>query len=287
MNIFTLKMALENVTGNLLAYKELEPGSLQDGDKITTERRTSHKLRDRSFYTGDGELYTVQEKECLWAITREPQNLVLQNIDEAYKQLTGQGNYFPEAEAGRVSLNHEDTIVVDLKGLELVKNNDQYGHFVVNPNAVKKLNSEQKKAAQRIYGPDEDNFGLNMEMFAEAGKTPYVFILLPDYVQDTLRRNDEEFLMRASWLVSFNYNSNFNALGCGVNGHLALRGVRRVIAAGDIPENEVPRVPQETESVGNLPLEDILACLGDDVASSVRPAIEARITEVYRKAYKQ
>lgn len=110
------QMALEDVTGNLLAYKELEPGTFQHVDQLMTERRTNHGLRDQGFYTADGELYTVQKEGNLWAITREPQNLVLQNIDEAYRQLTGQCDYFPEAEAGRASLEHEDTVVVDLKG---------------------------------------------------------------------------------------------------------------------------------------------------------------------------
>ena len=90
-------MTLENITGDLLAYKELEPGTFQHSDQLTTERRTNKALRDEWFHTADGELYTVREGESLWAITREPQNLVLRNIDEAHRQLTGQGNYFPDA----------------------------------------------------------------------------------------------------------------------------------------------------------------------------------------------
>jgi len=280
-------MALENVTGSLLAYKELEPGTFQHVDQLTTERRTNSGLRNQWFYTADGELYTVQTRKHLWVITREPQNLVLENIDEAYRQLTGQGNYFPDANAAQASLDHEDSVVVNLKGLKLVTDNDQYGRFVVNPKAVKKLNSEQRKAAQRIYGPDEENFGLNMEMFAGAGITPHVFVLMPDYVQGTLRSNDKKFVGRASWLYYFNYYSNFYADDRYVDFHLALRGVRRVIAEGDAPENEVPHASTGNRKCWKLPLEDILACLGDDVAPSVRPAIEARITEVYRKAYKQ
>ena len=287
MFILALKMTLENVTGNLLAYKGLEPGTFQHVDQLTTERRTNHGLRNQCFYTADGELYTVQKRKHLWVITREPQNLVLENIDGAYRQLTVQGDYFPDTEAAQTSLEHKDSVVVNLKGLKLVKDNDQYGHFVVDPKAVKKLNSEQRKAAQRIYGPDEENFGLNMEMFAEAGKTPYVLVLMPDYVQGTLRSNDKKFVGRASWLNGFGSNSHFNALDRDVDNRDALRGVRRVIAEGDAPENEVPHAPQETGIVGQLPLEDTLACLGEDVAPSVRPAIEGRIKEVYRKAYKQ
>ena len=220
-------MALEKITGSLLAYKELEPGTFLHGDQLTTERRTNIELRDELFYTADGEMYTVDRNKPLWVITREPQNLVLQNIDEAYRQLTKKGNYFPDTKSAQDSVAHPDSVVVDLKGLELVKEDNQYGHFVVDPKNVQNLNFEQRKAAQRIYGPDEDNFGLNMEMFAEAGKTPIVFVLKPDYVQGTLRSNDKQFLGRASWLDYFRSNSDFDADGLGINNSGRLRGVRR------------------------------------------------------------
>ena len=235
-------MTLENVTGNLLAYKGLEPGTFQHVDQLTTERRTNHGLRNQWFYTADGELYTVQKRKHLWVITREPQNLVLENIDGAYRQLTVQGDYFPDTEAAQTSLEHKDSVVVNLKGLKLVKDNDQYGHFVVDPKAVKKLNSEQRKAAQRIYGPDEENFGLNMEMFAEEGKTPFVYVLMPDYVQSILRSNDTQFVGGASWVFKFDAGPGVNACDRLVNTHGALRGVRRVIAKGDAPENEVSQL---------------------------------------------
>ncbi|MDP3734650.1 MAG: hypothetical protein Q8R37_05465 [Nanoarchaeota archaeon] len=250
-------MALENVAGNLLAYKELEPGTFQHVDQLTTERRTNHELRSRCFYTADGELYTVQGKKQLWAITRESQNLVLQDIDQAYRQLTGQGNYFPDTEAAQSSLKHADTVVIDLKGLKLVKNNDRYGHVVVNPKDVKRLNSQQKMAAQRIYGPDEENFGLNMEMFADAGKTPSIFVLMPGYVQGALREKDTTFLARASWLYDFYYYSTFFAIDRYVYYRNALRGVRLGSAEASqhgshersdlsgAAKNKVPSVPQE------------------------------------------
>ena len=275
-------MALENVTGNLLAYKELELGTFQHVDQLTTERRTNHGLRNQWFYTADGELYTVQKRKHLWVITREPQNLVLKNIDEAYSQLTGQGNYFPDADAAQSSLEHEDSVVVNLKGLKLMKDYDQYGHFVVNPKAVGKLNSEQRKAAQRIYGPDEENFGQNMEIFAEAGKTPYVFVLMPDYVQGMLRSNDKKFVGRASWLSYFNNNYYFNANDRNVNNHFVLRGVRRVIAEGDAPENEVPSTPQETERLRSPTMEEILAVSRTHVPEFGWEQFQTEIGKLYK-----
>ena len=239
-------MTLETITGNLLAYKKLEPGTFQHVYQLTTERSENHALKTGNFYTADGNIYTVQKENVVWAITREPQNLVLENIDEAYRQLTSQGNYFPNAEAAQSSVDHKDSVVVDLKGLNLVKDNDdQYGYFVVDPKAVKKLNSEQRKAAQRIYGLDEDNFGLNMDLFAEAGKNPCVLVLMPEYVQGTLRSNGKEFLGRASWLNSFYAPSSSNALGHLVARYFDLRGVRRedVARSAAALKNEVPQVP--------------------------------------------
>ena len=234
-------MTLENITGTLLAYKELEPGTFLHVDQLTTERRTNIELRDQSFYAADGAMYTVDRSKPLWVITREPQNLVLQNIDKAYRQLyrllIGQRNYFPDAEAAQSSLEHSGSLIVNLEGLDLVRVNDEYGHFVVDPRNVQQLNSEQKKAAQRIYGPDEDNFGLNMEMFAEAGKTPPVFVLMPDYVQDTLRSNDKAFLGRASLLSGFNVDSSFSALVHGSDFRGRVRGVRRE----DVARSAAPR----------------------------------------------
>jgi len=286
-------MALETVTGSLLAYKELEPGTFQHVDQITTERRDNRGLRDRWFYTADGELYTVQKRKHLWVITREPQNLVLRNIDEAYRQLTSQGNYFPDAEAAKTSLEHEDSVVIDLKGLRLARDNDQYGHFAVNPRAVKKLNPEQRRAAQRIYGPDEKKFGLNMEMFAEARKTLYVFVLTPDYVQGALRNNDQKFLGRASWLNYF--NNDFYVDVRYVDSRYALRGVRRVIAEAlplqshersdlsDAPKNEVLQAPPEAQEKQVVTLERMLELSRSHVADSSWPVWE----QTLRKEYKQ
>ena len=178
---------LETIPGNLRdGYKQLQPGSMQHVDQLTTERRTNIELRNQSFYTADGQLYTTQKRKSLWAITRLPQNLVLQHIDDAYESLRTDGNYFPPADEAKASFQHKDTVVIDMNGLKLQKDNDEYGHFVLDPKKVKKLNSEQKKAAVRLFGPDEESFGLNMEMLAGAKKLPFVFALMPEYVQHTL-----------------------------------------------------------------------------------------------------
>ena len=155
-----------------------------------------------------------------------------------------------------------NSVVVDLEGLELVNYNGKYGHLLIDPKAVKKLNSEQKRAAQRIYGPDEENFGLNMEMFAETRTNAFIFVLIPLYVQNTLRWRNKKFVGRASCLSLMNefyYGTKFHADNCDIDNLYRLRGVRRVIAEGDAPENRISHAPQGTEGVRNQTPEEILA----------------------------
>ncbi len=238
-----------NIPGNLRdAYKAAVPGTLRHVDELTNERRTNpitpegENLRKVGIYTADGELY--QAEKTLWVITREPQNLVLQNIDNAYPQLTKEGNYIPNAEAVAGSIAHADSVIIDTNGLRLVKDSDEYGHFNVNPREVKRLNSQKRRAALRIFGPDEEKFGLNMEMFAEAGISPNVYVLLPSYVQDVSKQKGSRYVGRASWLNLFNGNSNFNAIVRGIGGNCRVRGVRCRVAAGDAPEKgDVPSAP--------------------------------------------
>ena len=137
----------ESISGSLLAYKQIEPDSMLHGYEITMERRTNPneevrtELRNNPFYTADGQLYTVNTKEVLWGITKLPQNLVLQNLEDAYRQLTQTNNYFPSTDEAKTSFTHADTIVIDLKGLKLEKDDAEYGHFVIEPKRVQKLNS--------------------------------------------------------------------------------------------------------------------------------------------------
>ena len=273
-------MTLETIPGNLLMYKQLESGTFQHVDQLTTERRTNIELRNEWFYTADGNVYTIQKGKSLWAITREPQNLVLQNIDEAYRQLTSQGNYFPDATVAQTSLDHTDTVVVDLKCLKLMKSDDQYGRFVIDPKEVKKLNSEQRKVAQRMYGPDEENFRLNMDMFARARKTPRVSVLLPEYVQSTLRNNGTKFLGRTSWLNDFDDNSDLGADERNVDNDLRLRGVRCEDVALN---NEVPSAPQETETVRSPTMEEILTTSQPFIPELGWERFQAEIGKLYNQ----
>jgi hypothetical protein len=239
-------MAIETISGSLLAYEELEPDSMQHADQIMTERRDNADLRGKAFYTADGELYRTFRGTERLGITRLPQNLVLANLQEAYESLTQTGNYFPPEKAARTSFNHDDTVQLDIRGLEVIEDSSEYGHFVIDPKNTKGLNSEQLRAAVRIYGPDEENFGQNMERLAEEGKMPNFYVLMPGYVRETLKTANKKFLGRASWLNYF--NDSFDADDRSVDSRNALRGVRRIREA-DAPKTEVPREAESKELV--------------------------------------
>ena len=247
-----MTMTLESIPGDLRAYAQLKPESMLHGYELTSERRTCsdkslrNELRNNAFYTADGQLYTSKESgDVQWGITRLSQNLVLRHIDDAFTALTQTNNYFPPTDEARVSFEHPDTKVINLKGLKLVKNNGEYGHFVIDPKKVKQLNSQQKIAVVCLFGPDEESFGLNMEMLAEAEISPLISALMPDYVQHTLETKRKEYLGRASWLGYFVNNSSFGAIDRNVSIHARVRGVRREgEARSAAPENSgVPLVP--------------------------------------------
>jgi len=314
-------MNLKNIEGNLLAYKKLEPGTFQHIDQIITEHidriitqlKTDYIITDPSFvggktlYTADGQLYTVQGKKNLWAITREPQNLVLQsqNIDEAYRQLKIEGNYFPNETEARLSLDHPDTVVVDIEGLNLEgleryrgrdedysgPKGEKYGGFNVDPSNLKLLNSQQRLVAQRIYGPDEDKFMRNMKMFEKFAVRAYIEVLAPDYINQVLDENDRKIFGRSSQLndldKSFDKSyfpncCNFNTKewdGENVSEDGILRGVLRVKAQN----NKVSSAPKRIQGVVAPTMEEILAMSQNHIPKYGLKQFEADLRKLYQQ----
>jgi len=205
-------MSLENIAGNLReAYAQIEPGTMQHADQITTERRTDESLRNLRFHTADGPIYfTGKDREMnadgtpQLALTREPQNLVLRHIDAAFKQLTTDGNYRPDRKEAQAAINSEDTLVVDLGKLHLKGDDAEWRYLEIgtSPNQYDRLNSEERKLAERYFGAD---FGQSMKLFKDSGiKTTRVYVLNPEYVSTEASKNP---VSRASWLNIFNDDS--------------------------------------------------------------------------------
>src|SRR3989338_7893774 len=111
---------LENLEGNLKdAYALAEPGTMLHADELMNERRTNDSLRSVPFYTADGNLYFIKDGKPFWAITREPENLVLRHIDAAFPQLTQSHNYYPDLADAEEALAAGDTVLIDVSQLGL------------------------------------------------------------------------------------------------------------------------------------------------------------------------
>ena len=263
-------MLLETITGNLRdAYQQLQPGTMLHVDQLMNERRTHadgqvrQELCNQWFYTADGEVYFLDGagKTPTLAITREAHNPVLQHIDDAFEQLTQNHNYrLSQTDAGK-AVSALDTVLIALPKLRLYKHDSEFSYLVIGttPRKYGKLNEEERKFAERVYG-QEDDFVQNMKMLDKAKiDETRIFVLNPDYV---LKQAAEGAVGRASWLSLFYYNSNFNAIDRYIYNRNSVRGVRKktdndqfstqksdnssdflrreFIAEGDAPKNQGP-----------------------------------------------
>ena len=222
------------------AYKQLQPGTMLHVDELMNERRTNEELRSNGFYTPDGEVYFLYgvNKTPILAMTREARNPVLKNIDDAFEQLTTKGNYGVQGKDFTKAIT--DAVLVFLPNLRLSKHDAefQYLPFGTTPAKYSKLNDEERKFAERVYGQGDD-FVKNMKMLKEAGiGETRIWVLNPDYVR---KHAAEGAIARASWLDNFYYGSQFNAGDRDISNDGRVRGVRReVVAEGGAQKNKGP-----------------------------------------------
>ena len=235
---------LVTIEGNLRdAYKQLQPGTMLHADQLMNERRTNHdELRKQKLYTADGGIYFLYGTQVpILAITREAYNPVLQNIDNAFEQLTSNQNYTVLFQDFEQALAVPETVLVSLPNLRLSKHDAEFSYLSLGTTPAKynQLNYEERKLAERVYAKGND-FVQNMKMLKDTGiGETRIWVLNPDYVQ---KHAEKGAMARASWLVSFGYDARFDASVRYVDGrdmldHDRVRGVRRGASAS---EQEAP-----------------------------------------------
>ena len=268
-----------NISGNLKdAYKQVQPGTLRHVDELMNERRTNAELRTQWFYTGDGVFYFMNEKTPQLAMTREADNLVLRHIDDAFTQLTSTGNYCPDRAEADAAIKAPATEVFNLTQLKLTKENDEFSSMEISTTKYNKLNPEQRRLAERVYGQGDD-FVANMAMLKEAKiDVTRVWVLNPSYVREHAKDSP---LARASWLNYFNNSSDFDAIDRNINYYIRVRGVRRevVVPVGDAPKNQVPGAPSEVKLATFDEVRSYSARFVPDVA---REQFEAGLRNLYK-----
>ena len=226
-------MTLETITGNLRdGYKQLQPGTMLHVDQLMNERRTNEELCSQWFYTADGEVYFLDgaRKTPALAMTREAHNPVLKNIDSAFDQLTKKHDYRVLQPDFEQALAVIDTVLIALPTLRLSKHDAEFSYLPIGtaPSKYNKLNEEERKFAERVYGQG-DIFAKNMKKLKDADiSETRIWVLNPDYVQ---KHAAEGAIARASWLIIFDGDSLFNADVRDVGNRYRVRGVRRGVLA--------------------------------------------------------
>ncbi|MDP2750444.1 MAG: hypothetical protein Q8O89_06445, partial [Nanoarchaeota archaeon] len=243
-------MNLENIAtvrGNLLqCVAQLDPKTILHADETQKLRWTNEELRNLGSWTADFAQFTIENDGTLY-LARRDNNLILENLDEAFSQLVNKGYYRPLKDDAERVKSSESTLAIILSKLSLKGNKkDDYLYIEIDTlNYKKTINEEQNKIAERAHGSmaeylDEktnnmtSDFAKSMEMLYSAGKnTTRIYVPNPKYVKSNAQ---DGAIVRVCWLSYFDSNSNFCANSWYVDGvYGALRGVRRqkVVAEGD------------------------------------------------------
>ncbi len=243
---------IETITGDLRAVAQLEQGTFQHWNELSRDQIRNVSLRNRALYVADFPLYTAAGGKAILGLARHtvahPNNLILTHLfdpkNSSYEQLISRGDFRPDPDEARAVLEAADTLKVELSGLRLgvydgtscfLSIRTQDG-FIRVGDKFKRPNELEQAVLQRVgYTPD---FLDMMKSDPHTISETRVNVLNPNYVENEA---EEGFISRAAWRYLFVFNTPSLPYDYRVNVHLGVRGVRRMVAAGDAPKNvEVP-----------------------------------------------
>jgi hypothetical protein len=216
---------VESIPGNLRdGFSHIRTGTFCHANEVNAERVNNLQLRTKWFYTADGPIYFTVGKQAKLALTRESENLVLRNIDDAFPSLVHDKNFRPQSAEAEQSIHAEGTDVFDIKKLKLEKRNHEHGYVEISTAAYDNLNEEQLRLAERVFGTGPD-FMASMCMLKEDGiYNTRIYILRSSYVRrETSGRKGP--IARASWLNSLYAVSDFHGSGHRVADRAHVLGV--------------------------------------------------------------
>ena len=169
---------LETLVGPLVqTFPQLKLATILHSDQLIREMMTNPELRNLWLCTADAALYTMEREgrkdEAILYLGRGETNPVFNDIEVAAKELIRLGNYVPPIKHVEAVKSAESTLRVKLSDLRLERDdpklrNNEWGYFKIETANYHKLNPEQRRVAERVYGQGGD-FEQNMRMFNEAG----------------------------------------------------------------------------------------------------------------------
>lgn len=179
---------LETISGNLYsAYEQCVSGTALCVDQLMRERRTDPKLRALWFYTPDAQVYSMDNGTPTLRITRENNNPVLRDrCIDIYHPVTSIDF--------EVIKTASDTVTIDLTQLRLQDQDEDWSYLVVDTSkSITEYNAEEQKLLRRVFGPTDDDYNKNLEMWETAhNENPYyspfpkIYLLNPNSVKDRI-----------------------------------------------------------------------------------------------------
>ena len=225
---YPLIKLIENILGDHRSFSKLVPGTRRHVDELWKDRFAVPELINHRFWTADGAIYFMRDGKPYFALTRENQNPLLNNLDESYKQIWETGNYPVSDKDLEFALADLSTEVFDLDGLSFSRYFDYYSClelFTTNPR-LDSLNEDERRLVERVYGKGDD-FNKVMRMLNKRNWfISRVYVLNPSYVRE---HASASAIGRASWL----YYYDFNADEHNVSNHIRLSGVVSSEPAGE------------------------------------------------------
>jgi len=254
---------LEEQGYRLQTSLELQNDRCQDGQEAL-QNRGFYVANSNVFYLGsdnqrphwdftDGE----HNQRPHWGFTDGKHNLIIQSkyLDRALAELPRTNIFRPAAQESLAAIQHRSTKRFALDDLGLVKENNEWSFMPIKTDRYNALTVEQKKAAQTV-GLTEANVAY---LGGKKIRETKIWLPNPEWLAEVFADNKDP-TWRASRLSYFFNFSFFFAESYYVIYHGSLRGVRRVVAAGDAPKNDkCLSVPQERQTEYELAYEIVLA----------------------------
>ncbi len=261
-------MTIESIVGNLNdAYSQLVPGTFYTTRQLMDERcapvDTPERRERRSewHYAADGHIYTVEGNKVEWSITDENNNLILQNLETAFRELTQNHNYRPSNEASHAARSAASTLRVDMSFLRLSGEENEWRYLAIETATGRIKSGEEYVALNETERAVLNHLGYTAANLAELQKAKIretrINVLNPVYVKTKVAEDPQkrDSVARASWLSNFDIFSSFSAYGRNINYNDRVRGVRRESV---VAKNEVPRAPAASSEISADRCYDIL-----------------------------
>ena len=209
-----------------------EPDTLRHAHEAMALRHSMPNLENEVLWTADFSMYRSEGGEAFVYFAPREHNLIFRDIKNAAGQLLETGNYIPPKEGINevVAAAAGKALKTKISDLELIKDNEEYGHFDVDPDNLDSLNAAQRQLVQAIYGNSRPG--------------NRVYILNSEYVNKKLEGKEDSAIARASGLGRAGGGSWLDAGGWCV-GDVGLLGVLKAPKApqkiGEVPAGYNPQ----------------------------------------------